>query len=125
MAIELRNLKGTGDFMPQEQRVRQEIIRKLQDIFEKYGYQPIETPVICYFDVLASKYAGGAEILKEVYKLNDQGGRELGLRYDLTVPFARLVGMNPEIRMPFKKYEIGKVYRDGPVKTGWNREFII
>jgi len=124
MAIELRNLKGTGDFMPQEQRVRQEIIRKLQDIFEKYGYQPIETPVICYFDVLASKYAGGAEILKEVYKLNDQGGRELGLRYDLTVPFARLVGMNPEIRMPFKRYEIGKVYRDGPVKTGRNREFI-
>jgi len=124
MAIELRNLKGTGDFMPQEQRVRQEIIRKLQDIFEKYGYQPIETPVICYFDVLASKYAGGAEILKEVYKLNDQGGRKLGLRYDLTVPFARLVGMNPEIRMPFKKYEIGKVYRDGPVKTGRNREFI-
>ena len=124
MAIELRNLKGTGDFMPREQRVRQEIIRKLQDIFEKYGYQPIETPVICYFDVLASKYAGGAEILKEVYKLNDQGGRELGLRYDLTVPFARLVGMNPEIRMPFKRYEIGKVYRDGPVKTGRNREFI-
>lgn len=124
MAIELRNLKGTGDFMPQEQRVRQEIIRKFQDIFEKYGYQPIETPIICYFDVLASKYAGGAEILKEVYKLSDQGGRELGLRYDLTVPFARLVGMNPEIRMPFKRYEIGKVYRDGPVKTGRNREFI-
>jgi len=48
MAIELRNLKGTGDFMPQEQRVRQEIIRKLQDVFEKYGYQPIETPIICY-----------------------------------------------------------------------------
>ncbi len=124
MAIELRSLKGTGDFMPQEQRVRQEIIRKLQNVFEKYGYQPVETPIICYFDVLASKYAGGAEILKEVYKLSDQGGRELGLRYDLTVPFARVIGMNPEIRMPFKRYEIGKVYRDGPVKTGRNREFI-
>lgn len=124
MTIELRNLKGTYDFMPREQRVRQEIIRKLQVIFEKYGYQPIETPIICYFGVLASKYAGGAEILKEVYKLDDQGGRELGLRYDLTVPFARLVGMNPEIRMPFKRYEIGKVYRDGPVKTGRNREFV-
>lgn len=124
MMAELRNLKGTGDFMPQEQRIRQEIIRKLQDVFEKYGYQPIETPIIGYFDVLASKYAGGAEILKEVYRLNDQGGRELGLRYDLTVPFARVVGMNPEIRMPFKRYEIGKIYRDGPVKTGRNREFI-
>lgn len=124
MNIELRNLKGTGDFMPQEQRVRQEIIRKLQDVFEKYGYQQIETPTICYYDVLASKYAGGAEILKEVYKLSDQGERELGLRYDLTVPFAKVIGMNPEIRMPFKRYEIGKVYRDGPVKTGRNREFI-
>lgn len=124
MAVELRNLKGTRDFMPREQKVRQEIIRKLQDIFEKYGYQPIETPVVCYFDVLASKYAGGAEILKEVYKLSDQGGRELGLRYDLTVPFARLAGMNTDIRMPFKRYEIGKVFRDGPVKAGRSREFI-
>lgn len=124
MAIELKNLKGTGDFMPQEQRVRQEILRKLRSVFEKYGYQPIETPILCRFDVLASKYAGGAEILREVYKLSDQGGRELGLRYDLTVPFARVVGMNPEIRMPFKRYEIGKVYRDGPVKTGRSREFI-
>lgn len=124
MEIELRNLKGTDDFMPQEQRVRQEIIRKLQDVFERYGYQPLETPTICFFDVLASKYAGGAEILKEVYKLSDQRGRELGLRYDLTVPFAKVVGMNPEIKMPFKRYEIGKVYRDGPVKIGRNREFI-
>ena len=124
MAIELRNLKGTCDFLPQEQRIRQEIIRSLQDIFERYGYQPLETPTVCYFDVLASKYAGGAEILKEVYKLSDQGERELGLRYDLTVPFARMVGMNPEIRMPFKRYEIGKVFRDGPIKAGRNREFI-
>lgn len=124
MNMELRNLKGSTDFMPQEQKVRQEIIRKLQMVFERYGYLPLETPTLCYFDVLASKYAGGAEILKEAYRLSDQGGRELGLRYDLTVPFSRVVGMNPEIRMPFKRYEIGKVYRDGPVKTGRNREFI-
>lgn len=124
MSIELRNLKGTGDFMPKEQSVRSDIIRKLENVFERYGYQPLETPIVCYYNVLASKYAGGAEILKEVYKLSDQGGRELGLRYDLTVPFAKLVGMNPEIRMPYKRYEIGKVFRDGPVKTGRNREFV-
>ena len=122
--VELKNLKGTCDYLPREQRVRQEMMRKLRDVFEKYGYQPVETPVICYYDVLASKYGGGAEILKEVYKLKDQGGRDIGLRYDLTVPFARLIGMNPDIRMPFKRYEIGRVYRDGPVKTGRNREFI-
>lgn len=124
MSIKLRNLKGTGDYMPQEQQIRQKIISKLRDVFERYGYQPMDTPALCYFDVLASKYAGGSEILKETYKLSDQGGRELGLRYDLTVPFAKVIGMNPEIRIPFKRYEIGKVYRDGPVKTGRNREFM-
>ncbi|NLA40536.1 MAG: histidine--tRNA ligase, partial [Smithella sp.] len=124
MSADLKNLKGTGDFLPQEQSFRQDIARKLMNVFEVYGYQPLETPTICYFDLLASKYAGGAEILKEIYKLSDQGGRELALRYDLTVPLARVVGMNPDIKMPFKRYEIGKVYRDGPIKTGRKREFI-
>lgn len=121
--IELKNPRGTLDYLPQQQKVRQDILRKLEDVFEKYGYQPLETPTLCHFELLASKYAGGAEILKEVYKLYDQGNRKLGLRYDLTVPFSKVVGLNPEMRMPFKRYEIGKVYRDGPVKTGRNREF--
>ena len=74
---------------------------------------------------MASKYAGGAEILKEVYKLKDQGDRKLGLRYDLTVPFAKVISMNMNkgITLPFRRYEIGKVYRDGPVKLGRDREF--
>jgi histidyl-tRNA synthetase (EC 6.1.1.21) len=117
MSVELKNLKGTRDFMKNEQRLRNVIIRKLQQVFENYGYEPVETPIICKYDILASKYAGGDEILKEVYKFNDQGQREIGLRYDLTVPFARVVGMNPDIKMPFKRYEIGKVFRDGPVKN--------
>jgi histidyl-tRNA synthetase len=124
MLIELRNLKGTRDFMKDEQRVRNDIMKKLQAVFENYGYQPIETPIICKYDILASKYAGGDEILKEVYKFKDQGQRDIGLRYDLTVPFARVVGMNPNMVMPFKRYEIGKVFRNGPVKTGRSREFI-
>jgi histidyl-tRNA synthetase len=124
MEVKLMNLKGTKDFMPDEQQLRNRIKRTLEGIFEGYGYKPLETPILFYFDVLASKYAGGSEILKEVYKLNDQGDRELGLRYDLTVPFAKVIGMNPNIRMPFKRYEIGKVFRDGPVKVGRSREFI-
>lgn len=84
---------------------------------------PLETTMLCEFDLLASKYAGGAEILKEVYTLNDRGDRTLGLRYDLTVPFAKVVGMSKDIRLPFKRYEIGKVFRDGPVKKGRLREF--
>lgn len=124
MAVELRNLKGTRDFIKGEQRVRNEIIKKLQCVFENYGFEPVETPIICSFDILASKYAGGDEILKEVYKFKDQGERRIGLRYDLTVPFARLVGMNQNMKMPFKRYEIGKVFRNGPVKMGRSREFI-
>lgn len=124
MSMELKNLKGTRDFMKNEQRVRNEIINKLQQVFENYGYEPIETPMVCMYDILASKYAGGDEILKEIYKFKDQGQRDIALRYDLTVPFARLIGMNADLRMPFKRYEIGKVFRDGPVKPGRVREFI-
>lgn len=124
MELKLRNIKGTKDYMPEEQFVRNDIRKKVEGVFECYGYLPLETPILCYYDMLASKYAGGSEILREVYKLKDQGERDLALRYDLTVPFAKVIGLNPNIRMPFKRYEIGKVFRDGPVKLGRNREFI-
>lgn len=124
MEMKLQNLKGTKDFLPEEQIIRDSIRRTLEDTFQKYGYLPLETPILCSFELLASKCGGGAEILKEIYKLSDQGGRELGLRYDLTTPFAKVIGMNPYLNMPFKRYEIGKVFRDGPVKTGRMREFI-
>lgn len=58
-----------------------------------------------------------------MYTLTDRGERDLALRYDLTIPFAKVVAMNPTMRMPFKRYEIGKVFRDGPIKTGRFREF--
>ena len=121
--FKLMNLKGTSDFLPEEQIIRNKIISVLKETFESYGYLPIETPILCYYDLLASKYAGGAEILKEVYKLTDQGKREIGLRYDLTVPFSKVIGMNKGLILPFKRYEIGKVFRDGPVKLGRAREF--
>lgn len=120
----LKNVKGTKDFMPQEQMLRNRIRRTLEEVFEAYGCKPLETPMLSSYELLASKYGGGAEILKEVYQLSDQGERELALRYDLTVPLAKVVGMNPEMRLPFKRYEIGKVFRDGPVKPGRFREFV-
>ena len=123
MEIELKNIKGTNDYLPKEQMLRNKIINTLSKNFEKFGYLPLETSTLCYFDLLASKYAGGAEILKEVYTLEDQGKRKLGLRYDLTVPFAKVISINKDISLPFKRYEIGKVFRDGPVKLGRNREF--
>ena len=122
--MELMNARGTKDLMPEEKIVVETLKGNLVRIFERYGFSPLETPDIERLEVLASKYAGGDEILKEIFKFKDQGGRELGLRYDLTVPLARVVGMNPNLKMPFKRWQMGKVFRDGPIKAGRYREFI-
>ena len=121
--IELKNLKGTTDFKPDEQALRDDIIGKLKQIFRSYGYMPLETPILNSFDLLKYKYSDDAEILNEVYKLKDQGNRDIGLRFDLTVPFCKFIGLNKDLTMPFRRYEIGKVFRDGPVKLGRAREF--
>lgn len=118
-----QNVKGTLDYLPREEEIRRNIRRTIEDVFIQYGCKPIETPILNYQKLLASKYAGGAEILEEMYTLSDRGKRELALRYDLTIPFAKVVAMNPTLKMPFKRYEIGKVFRDGPIKTGRYREF--
>ncbi len=121
--MELRNLKGTEDFLPKEQIIRNKITDTLKQNFEKYGYMPLETPILNYYDLLALKYDNDDEILNEIYRLTDQGNRDIGLRYDLTVPFCKVVGMQKELRLPFRRYEIGKVFRNGPVKLGRTREF--
>jgi histidyl-tRNA synthetase len=115
--------KGVRDFLPEEKIIRDKIIDVLRKSFELYGFNPMETPALERIDILVSKYAGGEEIVREIFKLKDQGGRELGLRYDLTVPFARVIAMNPNLKMPFKRYQIDRVWRDGPIKLGRYREF--
>ena len=122
--MEMKNVKGSYDYGINEERVRSYIRNTLAKVFVKYGYQGIETPIINYYDLMALKYNDDAEILNEVYKLSDQGGRKLALRYDLTVPFAKYIAMNKDLVLPFKRFEIGNVFRDGPVKVGRNREFI-
>lgn len=119
----LENLKGTKDYYGADQEIREFIKEILSIKFRTYGFKPLETPIIELFEILASKYAGGSEILKEIYTLKDRGNRELALRYDLTVPLSRFIGMNPTLKMPVRRYEIGKVFRDGPVKAGRLREF--
>lgn len=122
--MKIQNVKGGYDYTPKEQRIRNYINDTLRSIFERFGYNPIETPILCYYDILSDKYDEDNDILKEIYKLKDQGNRDLGLRYDLTVPFAKFIALNKnELRMPFKRYEIAKSFRDGPVKVGRDREF--
>ena len=121
--MELQLPKGTRDLKPEEAIVRGKIVLALKEVFELYGYSPLETPSFERLDILASKYAGGDEILKETFKFKDQGKRDLALRYDLTVPMCRFVGMNPNVKLPFKRYQIGEVFRDGPVEKARYRQF--
>ncbi len=122
--MKIQNVKGGYDYLPKEQKVRNYINDTLKEVFENYGYKPIETPILCYYDILSDKYDENNDLLKEIYKLTDQGSRQLGLRYDLTVPFAKLIALNKnKIKYPFKRYEIAKVFRDGPIKVGRDREF--
>ena len=121
--MKLMNVKGTFDYMPEDMAIRNRITDVLRKNFEKYGYLPIETPMLNYYDLLSYKYGEDAEILSEIYHLTDQGERDLGLRYDLTVPFCKVVGLSKGLTMPFRRYEIGRVFRNGPVKAGRTREF--
>ena len=122
--IELRNVKGCTDYSPREQYIRNYISDTLKKVFEKYGFKPLQTPILCYYDLLALKYDEDSEILNEVYKVTDQADRNLALRYDLTVPFAKYIALNQNTKLPFKRYEIGEVFRNGPIKLGRVREFI-
>lgn len=121
---ELKNVRGSIDYGGKDAIIRSFISKTLQGTFEKYGYSPLETSILCYYDLLALKYDDDNDILKEIYKVSDQGNRNLALRYDLTVPFAKYIASNKDIKLPFKRYEIGKVFRDGPIKKGRTREFI-
>lgn len=120
----MQNVKGTYDYFGQEQAIRRKVQSTLREVFECYDYDEMETTILNESELLTSKYAGGEEILKEMYQLTDQGTRRLGLRYDLTIPFAKVIALNPAISQPFKRYEMGKVFRDGPVKRGRLREFL-
>lgn len=116
--------RGTRDFYGAEKRLRDAILAALRDAFDRYGFEPLETPAFENIDVLTAKFAGGEEILKETYAFEDQGGRKLGLRYDVTVPLCRFMAERNDLPMPFKRYAIGSVWRDGPLKKGRYREFV-
>ncbi|KAI7249972.1 hypothetical protein KC345_g11694, partial [Hortaea werneckii] len=85
----MQNIKGTYDYFGREQAIRQNVRITLQELFELYGFESMDTTLLNELELLTSKYAGGDEILREMYQLEDQGGRRLGLRYDLTIPFAK------------------------------------
>ncbi len=123
--MNLETARGVKDIEPRDKIIRNYVVRNLTEVFEKYGYSPFETPIIERYDVLSAKGGAGKEsdVMKETFKLTDQGKRRLGLRFELTLSFCRYIGMNPNLKMPFKRYEVGPVFRDGPIKLGRYRQF--
>jgi len=127
MKIEPKTLKGFRDFLPKEARKRQYVIDTLRKVFESYGFEPLETPALEYAEILEGKYGEEGERL--MYKFEDKGGRKVALRYDQTVPLARVVAQygspgSPQLPLPFKRYQISNVWRGENPQKGRFREFL-
>ena len=123
MKIEPRTLKGFRDFLPKEMRKRQYVLGTLKRVFKSYGFEPLETPALEYEDILAGKY--GNEGDKLMYRFVDNGDRKVAMRYDKTVPLARVVAQyQNELPMPFKRYQIQNVWRAENTQKGRYREFV-
>ncbi len=122
--MKLERAKGMRDFPPEEMILRNFVLSSVRKVFENFGFQPLETPALEYWSTLSAKGAGGSEILNETYVFKDKGGRDIGLRYDLTVPLARFIAMNPNLPLPFKRYQIDRVWRYSDVTKGRLREFL-
>lgn len=120
--IEPKILKGTRDFLPEDMAKRNLVMDKIKRVFERFGYDTIETPVLNYAEVILGKY--GEEGDRLTYAFEDRGGRRIALPYDLTVPFARLFSANySRLPIPFKRYQIQRVWRAERPQKGRLREF--
>jgi histidyl-tRNA synthetase len=113
--------KGFRDFLPERMRIRKRLIAKMTEIFERFGFEPLDTPCLEYAETLLGKY--GEEGDRLIYKFKDRGERMVALRYDLTIPLSRVVAMHPEIIKPFKRYHIAPVWRADKPQKGRFREF--
>jgi histidyl-tRNA synthetase len=120
--IEPKVLKGFRDSLPSQEITRKQVISSLERDFSLHGFVPIDTPVLEYTDVLLGK--GGGETDKQIFHFADNGGRDVALRFDLTVPFARFLSTHfGELTLPFKRFHIAKVWRGENPQKGRYREF--
>ncbi|HBU21411.1 TPA: histidine--tRNA ligase [Candidatus Beckwithbacteria bacterium] len=117
-----QTLKGFRDFLPNEKRKRDFVLEKIKQTFELFGFEPLETPTLEYADLLLGKY--GKEADKLIYIFKDRGNREVGLRYDQTVPTARvLTQYKNQLPKYFRRYQFQNVYRADKPQKGRYREF--
>ncbi len=122
MQITPRILKGFRDFLPEAETRRKSIVATLEKTFSAFGFVPIDTPVLEYTDVLLGK--GSGETDKQIYRFTDNGGRDVAMRFDLTIPFARFMALHKnELYAPFKRFHTNKVFRGENTQRGRYREF--
>jgi histidyl-tRNA synthetase len=121
--IQPRTLKGFRDYPPEAMMPRERLIDVARRVYRSYGFSPIDTPALEYLEILAGK--GSEETDKQLYKFKDHGGRDVGLRFDLTVPLARFAAQHiGELGIPFKRYHIATVWRGENTQRGRYREFM-
>lgn len=121
--IQPRVLKGFRDLLPQAEMERAALVEALTATFRSFGFVPIDTPALEYAEILLGKAGGETE--KQVYRFKDNGGRDVALRFDLTVPLARFMAEHVgELYVPFKRYHMAKVWRGENTQRGRYREFM-
>ncbi len=121
--IEPRTLKGFRDFLPATMIPRERLMETARRVYRSFGFAPIDTPALEYTEILLGK--GGAETDKQMFRFEDSGGRDVAMRFDLTVPLARFVAQHAgTLGLPFKRYHIATVWRGENTQRGRYREFM-
>ena len=121
--IQPRTLKGFRDFLPATMIPREAIMATARRVYRRYGFSPIDTPALELLEILTGK--GSEETDRQLYRFEDHGGRQVGLRFDLTVPLARFAAQHiGQLGTPFKRYHIAPVWRGENTQAGRFREFV-
>ncbi|AHH10292.1 histidine--tRNA ligase [Borrelia coriaceae] len=121
--MDIRTLKGFRDYLPKEALIRTHVIKQIYSVLVSYNFDLIDTPILEYSEFLLKK--GGDEAERQTYRFKDNGDRDISMRFDLTVPFARFMATNrSKIKFPFRKSQLGKVFRGENTQRGRYREFM-
>ncbi|MDO8508547.1 MAG: histidine--tRNA ligase [Nanoarchaeota archaeon] len=126
MKLDISTVKGFQDYLPPESLIRDKIKKIAEKHYKLYGFLPVETPIIEFDELMkpdALPNEEEDEAVRDRFKLQDRGGRNLGLRYEFTFQLARIFKENQNIKLPFKRFQIGNNFRDEPIRAGRTRQF--
>lgn len=124
MNIEVSNVKGFSDYLPPESSKREAVKEVIEKYFRLYAFLPVETPIVEFDELMRpDSMKEEDEAVSDRFRLKDRAGRNLGLRYEFTFQLARILKQNPNLKMPFRRYQIGPVFRDEPIGADRFRQF--